>query len=79
MQVPKSPRGYKSILVKCSARPVQWYLLSYTLQHNPIKMVWRKLKRIIAGRYFDKFEEMHKTIKNLIKSGGVATVKFGTC
>ena len=55
---------------------VLWYLLSYTPQHNPIEMEWRELKRAIAGKYFDKFEEMHKTIKNLIKSGEVATVKL---
>ena len=55
---------------------VLWYLPPYTPQHNPIEMVWRELKRAIAGRYFDKFEEMHKTIRNLIKSGEVATVKL---
>ena len=38
-------------------------------------MIWRKLKRAIAGRCFDRFEEMHK-IRNLIKSGGAAAVKL---
>ena len=55
---------------------VLWYLPPYTPQHNPIEMIWRELKRAIAGRYFDKFEEMHKTIRRLIKSGEVATVKL---
>ena len=53
-----------------------WYLPPYTPQHNPIEITWRELKRAIARRYFDKFEEMHKTIRNLIKSGEVATVKL---
>ena len=64
---------------KIRGEVVLWYPLSYTPQHNPIEMAWRKLKRAIAERYFDKFEEMHETIRNLIKSGEVATVKFGTC
>ena len=55
---------------------VLWYLFSYTPQHNPIEIVWRELKRAIAGRYFDKFKEMRKTIRRLIKSGEVATVKL---
>ena len=66
-------------LGKTRGEVVLWYLLSYTPQHNPIEMAWRKLKRAIAGIYFDKFEEMHKTIRNLIKSGEAATVKFDTC
>ena len=53
---------------KAKGKVVLWYPLSYTPHHNPIEVVWRELKRAIAGRYFDKFEEMHK-IRNLIKSG----------
>ena len=55
---------------------VLWYLPPYTPQHNPIEVLWREIKRAIAGRYFGSFDEMHKTIRNLIKSGEVVTVKL---
>ena len=63
-------------LGKTRGEVVLWYLPPYTPQHNPIEIVWRELKRAIAGRYFDKFKEMRKTIRRLIKSGEVATVKL---
>ena len=66
----------KEYLDKTNGDVVLWHLPPYTPQHNPIEIVWRELKRAIAGRYFDKFEEMHKTIRRLIKSGEVATVKL---
>ena len=55
---------------------VLWYLLPYTPQHNPIEIVWLKIKRAIAGRYIGKFDKMHATIRRLIKSGEVAIVKL---
>ena len=68
VQVPTSTKKIQEYLGKTRGEVVLWYLFSYTPQHNPIKVVWRKIIRAIAGRYFDKFEDMHK-IRNLIKSG----------
>ncbi len=66
----------KEYLEKACGDVVLWYLPPYTPQHNPIEMMWREIKRAIAGRYFGSFEKMHDTIKQLIKSGEVATVKL---
>ncbi len=66
----------KEYLEKACGDVVLWYLPPYTPQHNPIEMMWREIKRAIAGRYFGSFEKMHDTIKQLVQSGEVATVKL---
>ena len=69
-------RKIQECLGKMRGMAVLWHLPPCTPQHNPIGMAWCELKRATAGRYLDRFGEMHKTIRRLIKSGGAATVKL---
>ena len=63
----------KEYLDKTNGNVVLWHLPPYTPQHNPIEIVWRELKRAIAGRYFENFKHMHKTIRSIIANGEAAT------
>ena len=73
---PHKSKKIKDYVGQTRGDVVLWYLPPYTPQHNPIEIVWREIKRAIAGRYFGKFDKMHETIRRLIKSGEVATVKL---
>ncbi|MXY38142.1 MAG: hypothetical protein F4Y51_04545 [Cenarchaeum sp. SB0664_bin_35] len=44
--------------------------------YNPIEILWREIKRAIAGRYFRDYDKMHGVIHSLIKSGEVATASL---
>ena len=69
-------KAIKEYLERACGKVVLWYLPPYTPQHNPIEIVWREIKRAIAGRYFGDFEKMHHTIRRIMENGEVATVKL---
>ena len=44
--------------------------------YNPIEILWREIKRAIAGRYFGDYDKIHDVTHSLIKSGEVATTSL---
>ena len=56
---------------------VLWYLSPYTPQQNPIEMLWREIKRAIAGRYFEGgFEQMKWSIVRMLSDGQVRIARL---
>lgn len=56
---------------------VLWYLPPYTPQQNPIEMLWREIKRAIAGRYFEGgFEQMKWSIVRMLSDGQVRIARL---
>lgn len=67
----------REYLESTHGRVVLWYLPPYTPQHNPIEMLWRELKRALAGRYYaGGFDQMRWSIIRMVSGGEVAVVKL---
>ncbi len=53
------------------------YLPPYTPQHNPIEVLWREIKRAVAGRYFEGgFDQMRRSIIRMISGGEVCVPRL---
>ena len=56
---------------------VLWFLPPRTPQHNPIEVMWREIKRAIAGIYFGGIDQMMRTaIIRMLRRGEVAIVSL---
>ena len=52
------------------------FLPPRTLQHNPVKMQWQEIRRVVAGIYFRDAAKMQKRIRQILHSGEVPIVKL---
>lgn len=48
---------------------VRIFLPKYTPQLNPIEVLWRDLKRALAGGYFDSMDELKAAILEIVEGG----------
>ena len=48
---------------------VRIFLPKYTPQLNPIEILWRDLKRALAGGYFDSMDELKHSILEIVEGG----------
>ena len=48
---------------------VRIFLPKYTPQLNPIEILWRDLKRALAGSYFDSMDELKAAILEIVEGG----------
>lgn len=48
---------------------VRVFLPKYTPQLNPIEVLWRDLKRALAGSYFDSMDELKRSIMGIVNGG----------
>ncbi len=56
---------------------VLWYLPPCTPQHNPVEVLWREIKRAVAGRYFEGgFDQMRWSIIRMISGGEVCVPRL---
>lgn len=55
---------------------VLWFLPVRTPQHNPIEVLWREIKRAIAGVYFGGIDQMRTAIIRMLRRGEVAIVSL---
>ena len=66
------PKRIREYLEAADGAVVLWYLPPYTPQHNPIEVLWREIKRAVAGRYFEGgFDQMRWSIIRMISGGEV--------
>ena len=52
------------------------FLPKYTPQLNPIEILWRELKRALAGRYFNSIDELKAAIMNIVNNGELLPPKL---
>ena len=52
------------------------FLPKYTPQLNPIEIQWRMIKARLAGRYFERTDELNAAIRTLVESGEVLRVNI---
>ena len=52
------------------------FLSPRTPQHNPIKMLWREIKKAISNTYFDGEGEMKERIARLVGEGGIPRIRL---
>ena len=55
---------------------VRIFLPKYTPQLNPIEMLWRDLKRALAGNYFDSIDDLKATITGIVNNSELAPPKL---
>ena len=55
---------------------VRIFLPKYTPQLNPIEILWRDLKRALAGSYFDSIDELKAAITEIVQSGELHPTKL---
>lgn len=55
---------------------VRIFLPKYTPQLNPIEVLWRDLKRALAGNYFDSIDDLKATITGIVNNGELAPPKL---
>lgn len=67
----------KEYLAECGGDVVLWYTPPHTPQQNPIEVLWRELKRAVAGRYFEGgLEQMKAALLRLLENGEVAVTRL---
>ena len=52
------------------------FLPAYTPQLNPIKTLWREIKRTLAGEYFDTIDELKAAIMDIVNNGELIPPKL---